>query len=623
MQKRLMVNSMKPINAKIAGDQKLVDIEGEGLVNTGGLPPFPSGQIAFGATPLDTGEAEEVFNNSPIDGELAAVPSSSVIFDELESPTSYIEADIMPVIDSFDDSIDESGAPLHGTICNEVLDDSETGDLDDLSSSSPIEGTLQGQKQGTSSTVSKPVKASSLKSDGKTISTYLAQLQSITGTKAIDVPMISIHLRRKERIVFVLGADEECLAYNESDGAYHMLSKTSFNRFVIRSLREEGIGGLDLIDPNTLQTVFKNLRNDPPLLLEADELSPNDHLVNFRNGFVDLDDELLHVYPHSPDLMMTSCLQAKFVPNAHPKRFLEYLEFQWPDLTERERALDIMSLCISSLKRLKLILFFVGKKDCGKSQIIETLTKIVGDEFATPFKLGDFAGKFYVGEMRGKRLMYCADVDTTTPLKNVDVIKTATGRDTIIAEPKNKSRSNFRAVSIFLFAGNDTPNLGKHSSDMALIDRFALLHFPNPVPPENQVDGFGELLFREEGDEIASYLISHLHRLAKRDFHITPSVSADESMEALRRGDPLSALNEYIDTKLVLAPGQVVSCQEAYTRYAEWVQSKERPVVLYAQFRNQVMSRLPAVIDKARPHHTRDENNVACFIGVAYADNEE
>lgn len=450
-----------------------------------------------------------------------------------------------------------------------------------------------------------------------------AQPQCITGRKAIDVPTIFNHLREKEKIFFVNGADEECYAYDASDGVFHMLAKTRFYRFVIRSLRAEGFEDLDFIDPNTLLTVFKNLRNDPPLLLEADELSPNDHLVNFRNGYVDLDDATLQLYPHSPDLMLTSCLQAEYIPHAQPKRFLKYMDFQWPAATERERALDILSLCVSPLKRLKKILYFVGGKDCGKSQVVEVITKIVGDEFSTPFKPGDFAGKFYIEEMRGKRLMYCADVDTQTPLKQVDVIKKATGRDMLNAEPKNKARAKFRAVSVFLFAGNALPNLGVNSSDSALVDRFAILPFPHPVPIEDQIDAFGDLLFVKEGDEIASYLIDHLHGLAKRGFRITPSPSANEAIGVLRRIGPIPTLNAYIDAKLVLAPGQVVSCQEAYQDYGKWAQAHDRPIVNYSQFKNHVLARLPVVIEKARPHHARDENTVACFIGVAYADNEE
>lgn len=116
------------------------------------------------------------------------------------------------------------------------------------------------------------------------------------------------------------------------------------------------------------------------LRLDAEELDAHDHLLNVRNGTLDLNTGLLR--PHSPHDWLTQIAPIAYEPGAGCPLWLRLVSEAMPDVNTRRELQKWAGYSLSGYIDEHKIGFFYGVGANGKSTILETVQKMLGGGYA-------------------------------------------------------------------------------------------------------------------------------------------------------------------------------------------------------------------------------------------------
>lgn len=160
---------------------------------------------------------------------------------------------------------------------------------------------------------------------------------------------------------------EELYYFNPDVGHYVRKGRT-----FIEELLQQYIPGYT--NSSRVRNIHENVRSKN--YIDNTKFVPPEGKVNVQNGVLDLDTRELE--PHSPDYFFTSCLSAKWDPDADAPRWVEFLTESLPE-TERRKVEEFIGYTLEMWhhKREKN-LFIVGPRQSGKSTCLDTIQALHG-----------------------------------------------------------------------------------------------------------------------------------------------------------------------------------------------------------------------------------------------------
>lgn len=240
------------------------------------------------------------------------------------------------------------------------------------------------------------------------------------------------------------------------------------------------------ITSRRIHEIVKWLNSFEELIVDEEITNSKKLYINFSNCVVNATNG--EIYDKSLGYCFTNYVNAEYPINfeARGDTFESFIE----KITDGDRSLykrlqEIFGYIISDIRDLKIILYFVGPKDSGKSVVINLLEELVGKEFSTNLSLHDLNEKFRLGKLYKKKLNCCGETSEIN-LKRTDIIKAVSGNDTILAEDKNISPFSFTNKAALLFAGNDLPRIVGLDKTRAFSDRLIILPFNHPTEKSKQ-----------------------------------------------------------------------------------------------------------------------------------------
>lgn len=271
----------------------------------------------------------------------------------------------------------------------------------------------------------------------------------------------------------------------------------------------------DLIKINTINRIYALLIAQPQIQRSSEEVNKYDkkYIINFKNGMYDcIKDELL---PHDPKYLSI---------NQIPHNWVDFIDL---DLTKGDyfdnflkfalleddipMLLEYIGYCLTTDNSQQKMLMLKGASGTGKSTLLNLITSIVGNSNISAIALQKLSERFYATNLRGKLLNICADISSEA-MKDISVIKQATGEDTLMFEKKGKDPSFFTPYAKLIFSANKIPrNIDEQSH--AYYRRLLIVEMNNK-PEEINRELDNQLL--SEIDYIIFTAVSHLKDMYER-----------------------------------------------------------------------------------------------------------
>jgi putative DNA primase/helicase len=303
------------------------------------------------------------------------------------------------------------------------------------------------------------------------------------------------------------------------------------------------------------------------LMVDEEIINSKKTLINFTNCVVDARDG--EIFEKSLDFYFTNFVNAEYPENFVPrgKTFEKFMgKITGENRNLYDRLQEIFGYVLSDIRDLKIILYFVGPKDSGKSVVINLLEELVGKQFSTNLSLHDLNEKFRLGKLYKKKLNCCGETGEIN-LKRTDIIKAVSGNDTILAEEKNISPFSFTNKAALLFAGNDLPRIVGINKTRAFSDRLIIVPFNFPTEKSKQdIDLVSKLI--DEKSYIVKWAVDGLKRLIENNYVFTSCTEVEEIYNDYLRVN--NSVQTFIDEQCIKDPRykiHTVYLEEAYREY--------------------------------------------------------
>lgn len=327
------------------------------------------------------------------------------------------------------------------------------------------------------------------------------------------------------------------------------------------------------------ETYRKLLRDSTRVRSQKDLLDKGQFFLNLRNGVLELKSLRLLKGKESEDkakeLYFTYCLNFDFVDSASlndAPSFRAFLDTSLDGSEGNPKAvllLEIIGVCLSSLKSVRKMFFLVGATKSGKSVMADFLQKMVWPDVAvTVFGINELSGRFNMQHLESSRLNICREL-TAAKITGTDTIKKIVSEEPLFVEGKGKEGYVADIHTKLFTCANQMPLFGEMDSagNKSLTDRMVVLRFNHTIPEEQMDRHLPEKLL-DERNIICSLAMKALNELIKRDYIFTLPEDSEKLIEAYIQESV--SLKLFIDDWCVFEPAGRIHKQEFILRYQEY-----------------------------------------------------
>lgn len=273
--------------------------------------------------------------------------------------------------------------------------------------------------------------------------------------------------------------------------------------------------------------VVRDVEDIVRTLVPVFTVSPHPAYINLRNGMLhstSVDEFGLPNWAtweftgHRPQVHSTVQLPHRWNPQADCPRFDQFLtECLEPDAVPL--AWEIIAACIYSGIPVQRAVMLQGPPGCGKSQLLDVITGLLGEQATTHIPLQNLGERFNVAQLHGKALNVHADLDQAG-IGETGTFKTLVTGDSLTAEHKGQQPFSYTPFATLLFSANAVPPSDDRSG--AYTRRWAVLPFrQHPEWSGPPVRDLGKRVLMREAEGIVRRAVGVLPSLLQRgDFSV-------------------------------------------------------------------------------------------------------
>jgi putative DNA primase/helicase len=300
--------------------------------------------------------------------------------------------------------------------------------------------------------------------------------------------------------------------------------------------------------------------------------APERHLVNLRNGVLDLKTEQLH--KPVPEFLMTKTLGTSYIPDAQCPRFEKFMAEAIPNpdmLAYVQRALGYSLLGDADQRSIFLI---YGPSGTGKSTLIDTMREVFG-EYGTTAGAGAFrASRNEQGPnadlhaLRGKRFVTTSETAENASFDE-DLLKRLSGRDRVTSRGLYEKSIEWVPECTLWIATNNPPKF--NSDDDAIWRRTKLIPFTTVFRGEGEISDFARKMLYPEAAGILNWLLAGLRDFLAQGLQ-EPQEILDQSVEQRHDSDSVARFlgDKVLDGVLLEGEEYLINCNELYSMYQDW-----------------------------------------------------
>lgn len=378
----------------------------------------------------------------------------------------------------------------------------------------------------------------------------------VTIRKEVNVDNLSCAVSKSLSYIKVrneLSNDDALYIYK--NGVYKPFNENAIKEYIRRFIPQ------GMAKNHTLKEVYNLLMCSDSRITSYSELNSDERYINLKNGLYDV--AANKFLPHTPDVISTIQYNCNYSEKATAPTFLKYIDNLCTDtdgvIDEQERDLlqEWIGLILSNIpvyRVKKCLVLYSLAGDTGKSQLVEILSYIIGQDYVSNLDLqtlGSQDDRFSTGFLYGKRMNINGD-QKHTEIQNLSTFKMLTGGDRLKAEPKGKQAFSFKYTGGLMFSCNDLPTFsddkGKH-----VYDRFSVIPCENVISKEkrdrNLIDKF-----KNETDGIFTWGLQGLQRLIENGYNFTECERSQEVMNEFV--DKIDSVSQYLRLYCVITDNE-------------------------------------------------------------------
>lgn len=331
--------------------------------------------------------------------------------------------------------------------------------------------------------------------------------------------------------------------YDEDKGIFIPLSETEIWFYICRYISR---GIIDLFEPKDIKKLIAKLKLNIDLHFESDKFDMYEDLININNGVFNVCTGKL--ISKKREFYFTSNIDAAFLEDVSLDDCPKFKSFWETSLCGDEKSLTLLLQIIGYLccnySSAKKAFMFIGEKNCGKSKILEFITRLIGENKVCNIPLHKLGNRFNVAELSRNKVNIQAEL-SLEPLREIETFKNVVGGDTLCGEDKGENLFYFKNKCKLLFAGNGMPALKTQDTTQAFVSRLIFLIFPTEIPEENRDVNLVDKLY-EERNTIFSLALKELRKLIESKFKFeVPALSAKQMQNYVSQNNQINDfLNE-------------------------------------------------------------------------------
>lgn len=259
--------------------------------------------------------------------------------------------------------------------------------------------------------------------------------------------------------------------YIPREGRFRKISERELT-ILIRTGMEKNIQ--IMLSRNVISEIAERIQTEPTIQVEDEYFNSLTNMINVSNGVLSLTTGKLH--RHSPKYRFTHLIHAEYLE--HPPKghmFRKFINSCTQGDKSKERHLqEIVGYLLSETYSAKKALFFIGVPHSGKSMFLRVISKLIGPEDVAHVPLHRLSQRFVMAHMSDKKLNISSEL-TDDALSNLEIFKSITGNDDLVAEFKGKDHFTYKSRIKLVFAGNNMPSMKKIEKTSAFFDRLTFI----------------------------------------------------------------------------------------------------------------------------------------------------
>ena len=273
------------------------------------------------------------------------------------------------------------------------------------------------------------------------------------------------------------------------------------------------------------------------------ELDQEKKFINFRNGTFEL--ETGNFREHRASDFITKIAQVSYDPAAGAPRFEAFVdEIMDGNSEDKKYVQKLVGYILSGERPEQIIQFFKGDGGDGKSVLMETIRKLVGD-YQITLSANTFAAKNFsaipndIARIAGARLAGVSELPKGLHV-NTQLLKGISGGDTLVARFLHQEFFDFEPEALLVNCSNYYPFIDVE--DKAFLRRVRLLRFPRNFS-EDAPDLFLRDKLAKELSGILNWALEGYKMYKREGLEPTPNMLAE--LDRYRKFiDPLDGFYE-------------------------------------------------------------------------------
>ncbi len=157
----------------------------------------------------------------------------------------------------------------------------------------------------------------------------------------------------------------------------------------------------DMVDKGEVDQIMAKIWSYEPRHVSENTLWINNQYINFENGVFDI--ETMKLYNHDPTkYFFQSIIPHEYDYNAESPNILGLLKRIFMTEENIQSQLEWIGFCLTPGYKYKMINFYVGMSDSGKTTYFNLIENMVGTDNKSAIAPQDMKGDYNLAELRGK-----------------------------------------------------------------------------------------------------------------------------------------------------------------------------------------------------------------------------